>query len=134
MGVWWDGDLSRELLDGVTILKWDHEASRERRLFSGGNFDCVSNNGSKSNPCLCADLFGDWREEIIACTRDKTELRIFTTTTPTEHRLRTLMHDPIYRLGVAWQNVSYNQPAHTGFYLGAGMEPPTRPNIRTVPR
>ena len=134
MGVWWDGDLSRELLDGVTVLKWDHEASRENRIFSGGDFDCVSNNGSKSNPCLCADILGDWREEIIARTRDNRELRIFTTTIPTEHCLRTLMHDPIYRLGVAWQNVSYNQPAHTGFYLGTGMEPPTRQNIRTVPK
>ena len=23
MGIWWDGDLLRELLDGVTISKWD---------------------------------------------------------------------------------------------------------------
>ena len=28
------------------------------------------------------------------------------------------MHDPRYRLGIAWQNVAYNQPPHTGFYLG----------------
>ena len=41
------------------------------------------------------------------------------------------MHDPIYRLGVAWQNVGYNQPAHTGFYLGDGMKPPPRPAIFT---
>ena len=55
----------------------------------------------------------------------------FTTTTPTEHRLCTLMHDPVYRLGVAWQNVAYNQPAHTGFYLGDGMKAPPRPAITT---
>jgi rhamnogalacturonan endolyase len=55
-------------------------------------------------------------------TRDNKELRIFTTTIPTEHRLPTLMHDPVYRLGVAWQNVAYNQPAHPGFYLGEGMK------------
>lgn len=47
-------------------------------------------------------------------------------------RLRTLMHDPVYRLGVAWQNVAYNQPPHTSFYLGAGMEQPKAPNIRYV--
>ena len=29
----------------------------------------------------------------------------------------TLMHDPVYRLGVAWQNVAYNQPPHLGYYL-----------------
>jgi rhamnogalacturonan endolyase len=129
MGIWWDGDLLRELLDGVTITKWDYENSRETRLFSGADFNCVSNNGTKANPCLCADILGDWREEIILRTRDNSELRIFTTTTPTEHRQYTLMHDPVYRLSVAWQNVGYNQPAHPGFYLGHGMDRPPRPAI-----
>ena len=103
MGVWWDGDLLRELFNGVRVTKWDYEASRETSLFNGGDYQCVSNNGSKSNPCLCADILGDWREEIIAATRDGKELRIFTTTIPTKHRLVTLMQDPIYRLSVAWQ-------------------------------
>jgi len=133
MGIWWDGDLLRELLDGVNITKWDAENSQETRLFSGVDFECAANNGSKSNPCLCADLFGDWREELIARTRDGKELRIFTTTLSTRHRLATLMHDPVYRLGVAWQNVAYNQPAHTGFYLGEGMTAPPRPAITTQP-
>lgn len=133
MAVWWDGDLLRELLDGVRISKWDYEHEQGSRLFDGGDFGCVSNNGTKSNPCLCADIIGDWREEIIARTRDGKELRIFTTTIPTQHRLVTLMHDPIYRLSVAWQNVSYNQPAHTGYFLGAGMSPPPRPIILTTP-
>ena len=119
MAVWWDGDLLRELLNGVNITKWDYESSTERPLFSAADFDCVSNNGSKSNPVLCADILGDWREEIIARTRDNKELRIFTTTAATEHRFVTLMHDPVYRLGIAWQNVAYNQPAHTSFFLGA---------------
>lgn len=140
MGIWWDGDLLRELLDAGSgpnrgapnITKWDYEIGQERQLFSTAEFDCLMNNGSKSNPCLCADLLGDWREEIVARTRDGKELRIFTTTIPTEHRLVTLMHDPIYRLGIAWQNTSYNQPAHTGFYLGAGMSPPPKPNITVV--
>jgi rhamnogalacturonan endolyase len=118
MGIWWDGDLARELLDGVAISKWDHENGRDNRLFTAADFGCVANNGSKSNPSLCADILGDWREEIIARSRDNRELRIFTTTIPAEHRLTTLMHDPVYRLGVAWQNVAYNQPAHLGFYLG----------------
>jgi rhamnogalacturonan endolyase len=133
MGAWWDGDLLRELLDGVTVSKWDPEAGREVRLFSGADHGCAANNGSKANPCLCADVLGDWREEIIARTRDGKELRIFTTTAPTDHRLYTLMQDPVYRLGVAWQNVSYNQPAHTGFYLGHGMTlPPPTPRIRAT--
>jgi rhamnogalacturonan endolyase len=131
MGIWWDGDLLRELLDGVTITKWDHENGREARLFSGADFQCASNNGSKANPCLCADILGDWREELIARTSDNRELRIFSTTIPSEHRLRTLMHDPVYRLGIAWQNVGYNQPAHPSFYLGSGMAAPPEPRIVT---
>ena len=129
--VWWDGDLLRELLDRNSIAKWNWETETETVLLTAEG--CVANNSSKSNPCLCADLLGDWREEVIWRTADNQELRVYTTTVPTEHRLHTLMHDPQYRLSVAWQNVSYNQPTHPGFYLGAGMSPPPRPNITLVP-
>ncbi|HRX83153.1 MAG TPA: hypothetical protein P5307_29005, partial [Pirellulaceae bacterium] len=121
MGIWWDGDPLRELLDGVRVTKWDWDNEAETPFFDARQYDCVSINGSKSNPCLCADILGDWREEIIAATRDGKELRIFSTKIPTEQRLVTLMHDPIYRLSVAWQNVSYNQPAHPGYLLGHEM-------------
>jgi rhamnogalacturonan endolyase len=132
-GIWWDGDELRELLDGSTIDKWDWVQGRATRLFNGGDHNCVRNNGTKANPCLSADLLGDWREELILRTADNRELRIFSTTLPTQRRLHTLMHDPIYRLGVAWQNVSYNQPPHTGFHLGADMADPPMPAIRPVP-
>jgi len=122
--IWWDGDLSRELLDGNHIDKYG-----AGRLLTAT--DCVSNNGSKSNPALSADLFGDWREEVIFRTADNQQLRIYTTTIPSKHRLYTLMHDPQYRLSIAWQNVGYNQPPHTGFYLGNGMKKAPKPNIST---
>src|SRR5699024_6113241 len=80
--------------------------------------DVVSNNGTKANPSLQADILGDWREEIIFPTEDSTELRIFSTTIPTEYRLPTLMHDSVYRMGIAWQNTTYNQPPHISYYLG----------------
>jgi len=127
MGIWWDGDVLREILDGATIDKWDYTQGTATRLFSAQG--CASNNGTKSNPCLCADILGDWREELICRTRDGQELRIYTTTIPTDRRQYTLMHDPVYRLSVAWQNVAYNQPTQTGFYLGDGMAPPPRPQI-----
>ena len=131
MGIWWDGDPGRELLDGTTIARWLPGEEREEVLLEGADFGCASNNGSKRNPCLSADILGDWREEVIWRTRDGKELRIFTSTLPTEHRLHTLLHDPIYRLGVAWQNVGYNQPPHPGFFLGHGMARPPRPAIVT---
>ncbi len=127
MGIWWDGDVLRELLDGVTIDKWDYADATATRLFSAEG--CARNNGTKSNPCLAADILGDWREELICRTTDNKELRIFTTTIPTNRRFYTFMHDPIYRLSVAWQNVAYNQPTQTGFYMGDGMAAPPHPNI-----
>ncbi len=123
--VWWDGDLLRELLDRNRISKWDWEKGELNTLFTADG--CSSNNGSKATPCLSADILGDWREEVIWRSSDNRELRIYTTTIPTKHRLTTLMHDPQYRLSVAWQNVGYNQPPHPGFYLGEGMKLPAKP-------
>ncbi len=120
-GVWWNGDLLRELLDRTTISRWDWQAGRDVVLLTADG--CASNNGTKATPCLCADILGDWREEVIWRSADNRELRIYTTTAPTEHRLVTLMHDPVYRLSVAWQNVGYNQPTQTGYFLGHGMTP-----------
>ncbi|WP_244518664.1 rhamnogalacturonan lyase [Arachidicoccus rhizosphaerae] len=130
--IWWDGDLLSELLDGTHIDKWNWKDSSQQRLFDARNFNCVSNNGTKSNPVLAADLLGDWREEVIYRTMDNKELRIFSTGIPTSHRLYTLMHNPQYRMGIAWQNVGYNQPAYTDYYLGEGMTAPPKPDIRII--
>jgi rhamnogalacturonan endolyase len=134
MGIFWDGDVLSEILNGVNISKWMYDSSNTKTLFDGRNFDCVSNNGTKSNPCLSADLFGDWREEIIARTKDSKELRIFTTTIPTDKKMYTLMQDPQYRLSIVWQNVAYNQPPHTSFFMGQDMPQPPKPNIVIIKR
>src|SRR5690606_23104655 len=89
----------------------------------------ISINGSKSTPNLSADIIGDWREELILRSADNQSLRIYTTTIPTSHRVYTLMHDLQYRLRIAWQNVAYNQPPHTGYYLGTGIDKSTKPQI-----
>ncbi|MDQ0722959.1 rhamnogalacturonan endolyase [Paenibacillus sp. W4I10] len=131
-GIWWDGDLLRELLDSNRIDKWNYANSTTVNLLTASGVS--SNNGTKSTPNLQADLFGDWREEVVWRANDSSALRIYTTTAVTDKRIYTLMHDPVYRLGVAWQNVAYNQPPHTGFYLGEGMNPPPVPNIRYAGR
>lgn len=113
--VWWDGDLLRELLDRNYVAKYNWEKDQVETLFVAEN--CTSNNGSKATPALSADLFGDWREEIVFRTIDMRELRIFSTQIPSPHRMVTLMQDPVYRLGVAWQNVAYNIPPHLSRYL-----------------
>ncbi len=123
--IWWDGDLLRELLDRNTISKWNWETGDETLLLRAQ--DQTSNNGTKATPTISADLFGDWREEVIWRTLDGNELRVYTTTIPTDHRLFTLMHDPQYRLSIAWQNVAYNQPPHTSFYMDESVPLPKRP-------
>lgn len=117
--IWWDGDLSRELLDGTRIFKWDYEKAVSAPLLDAPGV--LSNNGTKANPALSADILGDWREEVIWRAADNRSLRIYTTPYPTEYRLPALMQDRIYRLGVAWQNTAYNQPPHTSYFLGTGM-------------
>ncbi|HXG48243.1 MAG TPA: rhamnogalacturonan lyase [Methylomirabilota bacterium] len=131
--LWWDGDLLRELLDRNRISKWNWAKAELETLLTAG--ECTWNNGSKATPCLSADLIGDWREEVLWRTPDNRELHLYTTTVPTSHRLVTLMHDPQYRLSVAWQNAGYNQPPHPGFFLGEGMKSPPRPalNIANPP-
>ena len=120
--IYWDGDTSRELLNSNYIDKYN-----VGRLFTAEG--AVANNGTKSTPGLSADILGDWREELILRSEDNKELRIYSTIIPTNVRQYTLMHDPQYRLSVAWQNVGYNQPPHTSFYMGFGMNPAPKPNI-----
>jgi rhamnogalacturonan endolyase len=121
--VWWDSTLNRAVEDGTSITRYDGVVL----LNATG---CASNNGTKSTPCLTADIFGDWREEVVYRATDNSALRIYTTTTPTTHRLYTLMHDPIYRMSVATENVGYNQPPEPGIYIGPGMTlPQPKPNI-----
>ena len=114
--IFWDGDLYDNLLDGANITDWN--GRNMSNIFSAGNYDCVSINGTKANPSLQADLFGDWREEVVYPTTNGTALRVFSTTDTTDYKIKTLMQDPVYRSGVAAEQTAYNQPPHVGFYMG----------------
>ncbi|MCR4994228.1 MAG: rhamnogalacturonan lyase [Bacteroidales bacterium] len=141
-GIWWDGDLLRELLDHETVTKYHRQAhvqktqensesltgtpydfsgSRSTRLLAHFD-DCIFNNGTKSNPALCADVIGDWREEVLCRTKDNRHLRLYVTPIPTPYRFHTFLSDPVYRHSVVMQNVAYNQPTHVGFYFGAELD------------
>ena len=115
--IYWDGDLQDEPYDGNTVYKpviTDGKIEFKQLVQLKGN----ACNGTKNTPNLLADLFGDWREEVILHDRETCDkLYIHTTTTPTDYRVPTLMHDHIYRMAIAWQNVCYNQPPHIGYYL-----------------
>lgn len=117
--LYWDGDLAREVLDRNMLGKLTENGwqrflwGRNTSYFPGAS----ANNGTKATPCLSADIFGDWREEVIFKTGDN-NLRLFMSCIPTAYRLTTLMHDSQYRTAIAWQNVAYNQPPHQSYYIG----------------
>jgi len=122
---WWDGDGERELLDGTTISNYSPAGTQ----LSGSGV--ASNNGTKATPALSADLFGDWREEVVWRTSDSSALRIYATPYQTSLRIATLMHNPQYRVAIAWQNTAYNQPPHPSFYIGSDVTSYPFPSITT---
>nr|WP_129648965.1 carbohydrate-binding protein [Peristeroidobacter agariperforans] len=126
--VWWDTDTVRELLDSNHVDKYG--TSSDTRLLTGSGV--TSNNGTKSTPALSGDVLGDWREEVIWRTTDNAFLRIYTTINVATNRFYTFLHDPQYRVALAWQNVAYNQPPHPSFFVGANMSPPPTPNITII--
>ena len=115
--MYWDGTCYDQTLDGNTLDAWNGSGwNRVMTFYNYGNSSTC--NSTKKTPNLQADLFGDWREELILWdSSNSATLNIFTTNIPTAYRVPTLMHDHTYRMGVAWQNTAYNQPPHLGFYL-----------------
>jgi rhamnogalacturonan endolyase len=128
-GIWWDADLARELEDSTSVTKWNFNTHATTTLLSTSG--TASNNSTKATPVLTADIFGDWREELILRASNNQSLRVYISTIPATNRLPTLMQDPEYRLAVTSQNTAYNQPPWPSFYIGPGMATPPPPNIVT---
>lgn len=131
---YWDGDLERDILDGRTdspasISKMGADGKLTTLLTTDGAYTC---NTTKGTPCLSADIFGDWREELIVRSSDSKSVRIYCTPYETDYRITTLMHDPQYRNQVAGQNIAYNQPPHASFYLDSKRELPARPDVNVL--
>lgn len=122
--IYWDGDLLDELLDGTSITKPNENITSISTLKSlGSTSNAASCNSTKKTPNLQADLFGDWREEVILHDGNtESDLIIFTTTIPTDYKVPCLMTDRQYREAIAWQNVAYNQPPHLSYNLEAQFD------------
>ena len=114
--VYWNGEARDVMLDGVNIYYNEANSKSVRLADIAANTACPG--GTKAYPCLSADLFGDWREEIILFDKsDSASFVVFSSAEPTKISVPTLMHDHVYRMGIAWQNVAYNQPPHIGYFL-----------------
>jgi rhamnogalacturonan endolyase len=117
MNIKWAADMTTQIVNGTgngttTIDDW-----KKGRVLTAT--DTRTNNGTKGNPSLVADILGDWREELLVRTADSSAIRIYTSTEVTNHKLYTLMHDAQYRAEVARQSTTYNQPSYTSFYFGS---------------
>ena len=127
--IYWDGSYSDQLFDGSMpsgaeesnpyIQKWNGSSFADVLKFNSATYNYGQTcNYTKATPCLQADILGDWREELILWNKnDPSEINIYTTWTGTSYMVPTLMHDHVYRMGVAWQNTAYNQPPHLGYFL-----------------
>jgi len=126
--IYWDGDLLDEFFDGrfdkptrtynPQVTKRTPDGKDNSKTWPFNTYKAYACNTTKATPCLQADLYGDWREELILWDgSNSSDLLIFSTTIPSKYRVPTLMEDHNYRLAIAWQNCAYNQPPHLGYYL-----------------
>lgn len=117
--IYFDGDEYDELLDGAYVTKFDSKNKKSNVYFDGPKaLGAAGCNGTKNTPSLVADLFGDWREELVVRSEtDPTTMYIVSTPVESKLRVYTLMHDATYRTAVASENTAYNQPPHLGYYL-----------------
>jgi len=118
-GIYWDGDLQQELYYAATVDKWDGMGDLHHvTQFSNYNSSTGTGTAGKPHPLIFGDFLGDWREEVILYkSADQKTINFFTTNIPTEHRATCLLSDPVYELGIVWQNVGYNMPPHLSYYL-----------------
>ncbi|MFI9832418.1 hypothetical protein ACIHIX_32565 [Streptomyces sp. NPDC051913] len=134
LGLWWDGDLTAELLNDGKIEKWDPlnptSTGSVPRLVSTWNYGAVDASQG-INPLFVGDILGDWREEAMYTDSTYDELIIFTTNRPTTTRLYTLAHNPAYRNAMTFKG--YMQSHQVDYFLGSGMSTPPRPHITYAP-
>ncbi len=127
--IWFGGGLTHMAVNGANILSVNDLTFATTGYLNTG----LTSTGNKSTPTLKADMFGDWREEIIL-RGSNNRLGIVTTLAPTEYGIRTLMHDPMYRMGVANKNNGYDQLGFASFYLGDEAELPGQRDDILVPQ
>ena len=72
-----------------------------------------------------ADLFGDWREEIVTVANG--ELRVYSTAIRAGDRRVTLMQDALYRNDVTHRSMGYTHVPMTSYFLGMKPVSSTRP-------
>lgn len=120
MSIRWAADMTTQIVDGsIDVTPSIKDWKRGTLLTATGT---LTNNHTKGTPSLVADVFGDWREEMLVRTADSSAIRIYLSTEKTDRKLYTLMHDAMYRVGIAGQNSGYNQPSYPSFYMASDID------------
>ena len=114
---YWDGDLCEETFNYINGKNTEGSINKYGVGSIATLTGSLTNNDTKGTPNFMGDILGDWREEFIMRTADN-NIRIYTTTTPTEWRNYSLWYDHQYRNGMVWEMCGYNQPPHTSYFLG----------------
>ncbi len=117
--IWFDGSLSRQGLSEDGII----HSVPNGRTFTMWRYSMTMINGTKGNPSWYGDLVGDWREEVILPDATRlADIKIFSTWYPTNHKFPWLMTDHCYWMSCLNENIGYNQPTNTGYYLGSDLK------------
>ena len=132
--IYWTGDPFDQTFDGrydsntgissPRIRAWNTASGKIATMQEFADYgQPQSCNTTKATPCLQADFLGDWREELIMWQYEAdwssptVKLMIFSTPQETDYKVPCLLEDHQYRMAVAWQNASYNQPPHLSYSL-----------------
>ena len=128
--IYFDGDVQRDIRTRTTI---DDGSGQRGRILTGYHYNASDIHSTKYDANLVADILGDWREEVVFRRNDNRAFLLFSSWIPTERKNPTLMHDPVYRMNVAVQNIGYNQPADLGYYFADGYPDPNITMLRAAP-
>lgn len=116
--IWWDAGNIRQTFRGDNN-RWGAGSSPGNRG-RGQNIGYWKGEkltgGIEGSIQMIADLFGDWREEVVTAVRG--ELRIYHTNYPAVNKRVTLMQDPIYRSYIIQRSQGYPQSPVPSYYLG----------------
>lgn len=115
--IWWDARNIRQTFQGDDN-RWGAESSPRRGRTQSITYwkGETLTSGIEGSIQMIADLFGDWREEVV--TALKGELRVYHTNYPAVNRRVTLMHDPVYRSYIIQRSQGYPQSPVPSYYLG----------------
>lgn len=90
--VWWDSDDQKEIIINNLLMNYEGDTLMQ----------------IEGKILMLGDIMGDWREEIV--TGLEGELRIYSTTVPSDKKRKTLIQDRQYREGVSRSTMGYYYP------------------------